>query len=271
MKTFKRFSATVCDLLVLASIAGVIVPPPLHAQNDPGEVEEDGSRGRGDEHRADPCGLMPDPSGKAEGHENKCPGGGSSSGIAKGDFNGDGFADLAVGVPDENHGTADGGGVNVIYGSEQGLVATAAGIPAAQFWALTSEGVPGEPRTGDRLGAALAAGDFNGDGFSDLAIGIPNRDLVISGETLRDSGAVVVIYGSSNGLTATDPTVRAPQFMNMRTAGLDDLVGAEAAHFGASLAWGNFNGDRVGGRDIGDLAIGIPDVPARATDRPELA
>jgi hypothetical protein len=34
---------------------------------------------------------------------------------------------------------------------------------------------------------------------------------------------------------------------------------------------GNFNGDRVGGRDIGDLAIGIPDVPARATDRPELA
>src|SRR5262249_32719867 len=34
----------------------------------------------------------------------------------------------------------------------------------------------------------------------------------------------------------------------------------DGAHFGQSLAWGNFNGDKTkDGRDVGDLAIGSPD------------
>lgn len=49
------------------------------------------------------------------------------------DFNGDGFADLAVGVSDEdaNGGASDTGGVSVIYGSAGGLSATAT---PDQFW-----------------------------------------------------------------------------------------------------------------------------------------
>src|SRR6202040_3090511 len=48
---------------------------------------------------------------------------GSSSGIAKGDFNGDGFADLAIGLPHEDTpvGTVDSGAVIVIYGGPLGL------------------------------------------------------------------------------------------------------------------------------------------------------
>ena len=36
-------------------------------------------------------------------------------------------------------------------------------------------GIWGE--SGDRLGSALSAGDFDGDGFDDLAIGIPYYDV----------------------------------------------------------------------------------------------
>ena len=51
---------------------------------------------------------------------------GIGGGAAKGDFNGDGFADLAVGVPYEDEdGVNAVGGVNVIYGSSTGLTATA--------------------------------------------------------------------------------------------------------------------------------------------------
>ena len=40
---------------------------------------------------------------------------GGGSGVARGDFNGDGIGDLAVGVPDENvNGAIDAGAVNVI-------------------------------------------------------------------------------------------------------------------------------------------------------------
>src|SRR5204863_4709421 len=46
------------------------------------------------------------------------------------DFNGDGFADLAIGVSSEDVGTiADAGAVNVLYGSAAGLQATGAGGP----------------------------------------------------------------------------------------------------------------------------------------------
>jgi hypothetical protein len=51
----------------------------------------------------------------------------------------------------------------------------------------------------DRFGSALATGDFNRDGFSDLAIGAPKIDL----GTISDAGTVSVIYGSGQGLHAS--------------------------------------------------------------------
>ena len=53
------------------------------------------------------------------------------------DFNGDGFADLAVGVPDEDVGAvANAGAVNVIYGNAAGLTGT-----ASQLWHQNSASV----------------------------------------------------------------------------------------------------------------------------------
>ncbi|HYG68334.1 MAG TPA: T9SS type A sorting domain-containing protein, partial [Anaeromyxobacteraceae bacterium] len=50
----------------------------------------------------------------------------------------------------------------------------------------------------DAFGQAVAAGDFNGDGFDDLASGVPFEDM----GTLEDAGAVNAIYGRSGGLAA---------------------------------------------------------------------
>lgn len=154
----------------------------------------------------------------------------SSGGVARGDFNGDGFADLAVGVPFEDEDFVGSvGAVNVIYGSAAGL--TAAGD---QYLTELMFGYP--YTTDDRFGAALASGDFNGDGFSDLAIGMPGRERF--GRT--DHGAVLLIDGSAAGLVAS-------------TARTLELVNDRGGAAGSALVWADFDDD-----GFGDLAVGIP-------------
>jgi disulfide bond formation protein DsbB len=167
---------------------------------------------------------------------------GSSGGQALGDFNGDGVADLAVGVPGEDLGTIDGAGaVSVIYGSATGLTAT-----GNQLWTQDSPDVLNSAEAGDQFGAALAAGDFNGDGFSDLAVGVPGEDLAIEGAgTVADVGAVNVLFGSALGLTASGN-----QFLLQGAGG---ILGSPAAgdRFGVALVWADFgNGPQA------DLAVG---------------
>src|SRR4029453_4667185 len=58
--------------------------------------------GQGGPPRDDPCNQLPDPPGEGKGIRKKCPELGSSSGIAKGDFNDDNIGDLAIGVPGED-------------------------------------------------------------------------------------------------------------------------------------------------------------------------
>jgi hypothetical protein len=76
--------------------------------------------------------------------------------LAAGDFNGDGWDDLAIGALGENDFR---GAVNIIYGGPGGL--TAAGN---QLWEQGAGGIVGNAESADRLGVTVAAGDFNGDG-----------------------------------------------------------------------------------------------------------
>jgi hypothetical protein len=263
--TVKRGLYTLCDILALIAVLGLVSPPYTYGKNAPPPTveEDDDGPGRGKGHRADPCDHLPLPPGKAKGIHKKCSQSGSSSGIAKGDFNGDGFGDLAIGVPGEDFGApptspvgdiTGAGAVHVIYGSANGLVPLgASGIPASQLWSQSSPGVGGGPEYGDKFGAALAAGEFNGDEFSDLAIGVPGEDLNSGGNT----GAVIVIYGSPNGLTGVGDTnlgVPASQFWALSTIPEADPAFLDDAHLGSALAWGDFDGD-----GIGDLAMGAPD------------
>jgi FG-GAP repeat len=118
--------------------------------------------------------------------------------LATGDFNGDGYVDLAIGAPDEDisgSDATDGGAVTILYGAAGGLTAA-----SSETWTQDSAGLDSGfgAETGDNFGQAMTAGDFNGDGYLDLAIGAPGEDVF----DIADAGAVNVLYGSERGLTA---------------------------------------------------------------------
>jgi hypothetical protein len=159
--------------------------------------------------------------------------------VAPGDFNGDGFADLAVGVPYEDTNQEDSGAVNILYGGSAGL--SAAGN---QFWTRDSDGIIGEERQDAEFGRALATGDFDRDGFVDLAVGIPFHDVE---NKIVDAGSVAIIYGSAAGLRS-----EGNQALSQDSDGIRNS--AEAGdQFGFALATGNFDDDA-----FVDLAAGVP-------------
>jgi hypothetical protein len=156
------------------------------------------------------------------------------------DFNGDGYADVAIGVPGEDvAGTTNAGAVNVLYGAEGGLTDAGNQIFSQQD---TPSAVPEQD---DVFGYALAAGDFDGNGCTDLAVGVPDESI----GTTDDAGAVYVFYGtrSANGL---DTSTVEPWFQG--TDGVQESVEA-LDNFGRALGAGDFNSD-----GYSDLVIGAP-------------
>jgi hypothetical protein len=180
--------------------------------------------------------------------------------LAIGDFDADGFGDLAVGVPAEDlgdrdcgrdswgdplapYGFCDQGAVHVIRGSAAGLTAE-----GDRLWTQASRGVPGRAGAGHRFGTALAAGDFDADGFADLAIGAPDETLPGgAGEERSRAGSVTVLHGGPRGLGAS----RAQRW----TQDTPGVPGPTVAgdRFGSALAVIAGRFDRPS-----DLAIGIP-------------
>jgi len=158
--------------------------------------------------------------------------------LATGDFDNDGFDDLAIGVPNEDAFAQDTGVVQIIYGSSTGLSAT-----GSQAFGQTSPGIEGDPEAGDRFGSALTAGDIDGDGFDDLAIGVPDESI----GGVSKVGATNVIYGTSSGLNATGD--------QLWHQGLDDVLDDSETgdRFGFALAAADYDGD-----GFDDLAIGVP-------------
>ena len=156
-----------------------------------------------------------------------------------GDFDGDGFDDLAVGARGQTIGSAAGAGsVTVLRGSAEGLT-----IDGLQYWHLSETDMPSKAMPLDQFGAALTANDFNGDGFDDLAVGIPNKRV----NGAANAGAVLVLYGSEDGLTVADRRyLHQNRYMIHNTAESGD-------QFGRALASGDFDGD-----GFADLAVGVP-------------
>jgi hypothetical protein len=164
------------------------------------------------------------------------------SALAGADFNNDGFEDLAVGVPRESgNNVEEAGTVHVFHGSGTNLTPlTTAGD---QTFTQNTFGIGSDNEPFDHFGAALAAGDFNGDAFVDLAVGAP-------GESVRNvdgAGTIFTLIGTTTGVQGPGS-----QLFNQESPGIASTAEYFDA-FGTALASGDFNGD---GSD--DLAVGVP-------------
>ncbi|TAH38152.1 MAG: hypothetical protein EYC70_05895 [Planctomycetota bacterium] len=159
--------------------------------------------------------------------------------LAVGDFNSDGYPDLAVGVPREDYGgDVDAGAVHAIFGSADGL-----SDAGNEFWTQDSYGISDSTEAGDLFGYALASGQFDYDAYFDLAVGVPNEDYA----GFADAGVVHIINGDSGGLTSAGA-----QFWHQNSSGIVDSVEA-GDKFGGALVTGQFDG----GAGYADLAIGV--------------
>lgn len=150
-----------------------------------------------------------------------------SSVAAAGDVNGDGFGDLVIGS--QFDGLGDDGAGHVVFG-------TGVAFPAS-FDLTALDGSNGFKLTGaaggDQAGLAVSGGgDFNGDGFSDVAIGALFADNAANG-----SGAGYVVFGRAPASAVDRTGSVAAQYMSGGTrsdtlsglGGGDELEGRKSA------------------------------------------
>jgi hypothetical protein len=147
--------------------------------------------------------------------------------LAVGDFNGDGYDDLAVSGIHYHESTiepseVENGQVFIYSGSRNGLT--------------TTPTVLAGPENGiNMFGIALAAGDSNGDGYADLAVGDPAT------LQLTAPGTVSVFSGSATGLTSSSVQTLTSKRPNKH------------GWFGRALTFADVDGD-----GHADLVIGEP-------------
>jgi hypothetical protein len=163
------------------------------------------------------------------------------SSLAVGDFDGDGYDDLAMGAKGEDVGSVNGAGaVLIAYGSSTGITGA-----RDQLITRNGDGLTVPPTLVELYGAALASGDFNEDGYHDIAIGAP-RARCPNGTDV--AGAVVMMLGSAGGIVNTGTRQFRPGVLGVLGSCTDNLA------FGRTLAAGAFDSG-----SSSDLAIATGD------------
>jgi hypothetical protein len=150
----------------------------------------------------------------------------AASGALSYDFDGDGRQELVVGLP--RAGVQHAGAVVVLAARRHRITQSSLEGPAAS-------------ERGDAFGTSVASGDFDADGYADLAIGAP---LERPEGRRRRLGAVTVLDGSSAGVSAEGRQV----FVGNRSTSRDFRIA-----YGLSLVAGDLNRD-----GFADLAVSMP-------------
>ncbi len=151
------------------------------------------------------------------------------------DINGDGMAELVTGALGEDLNSIMNAGIfHVINSGPTKLTAT-----GSKIYTQDTAGVPDLSQSGDQLGWTQASGDFNGDGYADVAVSANAEDL----GNAKNTGVVHIFYGAATGLRTDNATLRSLA---------NTTYGARSyTYFGDALAVGDFDGDL-----LADLAIG---------------
>ncbi|MGW3424543.1 FG-GAP and VCBS repeat-containing protein [Streptomyces phaeochromogenes] len=149
-------------------------------------------------------------------------GAGNTVGTGIGDVNNDGFDDVVAG----NYWTGD--KVQIAFGSASGL-----SDERVQIFDQDLPGFPGVEEEGDGIGSSVSVADVTGDGFADIALGIPGEDI----GDLYDAGSIALVPGSATGVTGAGT-----QTFHQNTAGVPG-VAENKDEFGVSSALVDVNGD----------------------------
>lgn len=160
----------------------------------------------------------------------------SGHGVASGDFDGDGFADVVVGANFASGSALYSGSAFVVFGHD-GSFTNVLSLGSSEV--LRIDGALG----GDYAGFALAsAGDVNGDGYDDIIIGATGVDA----QEGTASGAAYVVFGRAEALTTINlGTLDGTSGFHINGAATDQQLGT------AVSGGGDVNGD-----GYADLIIG---------------
>lgn len=161
-----------------------------------------------------------------------------------GDANGDGLADVVVGVPDLNaRGREGSGAAFVVFGGRTGEPVELARLAARGYE------LDGDASSVEAGSAVAPAGDVNGDGLGDMVVGEPAEGAQNDGsDEHADFGAAFIVFGR-----------RAPGRFDLGRLGARGVaVYGEPSDVGARLGTALAPLGDVNGDGLADVVLGAP-------------